>query len=60
MDIRRIKDWIDHTSIKTTMICAHLPPTDLFVGADALNQVSPAVPDGSTNVVSMEQNGGTK
>lgn len=51
---------MDHTSIKTTMICAHLPPTDLFVGADALDQVSPAVPDGSTNVVSMEQNGGTK
>ena len=55
MDIRRVKDWMGHTSIKTTMICAHLAPTDLFVGADALGQVSPAVSDGSTNVVSLGQ-----
>jgi hypothetical protein len=48
-----------HTNIQTTMICALLAPTDLFVGADVLDQVSPAVSDGSNNVVSMGQNGGT-
>ena len=49
-----------HTTIQTTMIYAHLAPTDLFVGAGVLDQVSPTVSDGSTNVVSMGQNGGTK
>ena len=60
VDIRRIRDWMGHTTIQTTMIYAHLAPTDLFVGADVLDQVSPTVSDGSTNVVSMGQNGGTK
>jgi hypothetical protein len=45
-----------HTTIQTTMIYAHLAPTDLFVGADVLDQVSPTVSDGSNNVVSMGQN----
>ena len=48
-----------HTTIQTTMICARLAPTDLFVGADVLDQVSPAVSDGSNNVVSWGQNCGT-
>ena len=60
VDIRVYKDWMGHTTIQTTMIYAHLAPTDLFVGADVLDQVSPTVSDGSTNVVSMGQNGGTK
>lgn len=59
VDIRRVKDWMGHTTIQTTMIYAHLAPTDLFVGADVLDQVSPTVSDGSTNVVSLGQNGGT-
>ena len=59
MDIRRVKDWMGHTTIQTTMICARLAPTDLFVGADVLDQVSPAVSDGSNNVVSWGQNCGT-
>jgi integrase len=59
VDIRRVKDWMGHTTIQTTMIYAHLAPTDLFVGADVLDQVSPTVSDGSTNVVPMGQNGGT-
>jgi len=60
VDIRRIRDWMGLTTIQTTMIYAHLAPIDLFVGLDVLDQVSPAVSDGSTNVVPMGQNGGTK
>lgn len=59
VDIRRVKDWMGHTTIQTTMIYAHLAPKDLFVGADVLDQMSPTVSDGSTNVVSLGQNGGT-
>jgi len=41
------------------MIYAHLAPKDLFVGADVLDQMSPTVSDGSTNVVSMGPMAGT-
>jgi hypothetical protein len=44
-----------HTTIQTTMIYAHLAATDLFFGADVLDQVSSAVSDGSTNGVSIGQ-----
>ena len=60
VDIRLVKDWMAHTTIQTTKIYAHLVPTDLFVNADVLDQVSPTVSDGSTNVVSIGQNAGTK
>ena len=60
VDIRRVKDWMGHTTIQSTMIYAYLASTDLFVGADVLDQVSPSVSEGSTNIVSMGQNAGTK
>ena len=56
----KVNDELGQETIQTTMIYAHLAPTDLFFGADVLDQVSPAVSDGSTNVVPMGQNGGTK
>ena len=48
-----------HTTIQTTLIYVHLASTDLFVGADILDQVSPTVSGGSTNVVTLGQNDGT-
>lgn len=59
VDIRRVKDWMGHTTIQTTMIYAHLAPKNLFVGADVLYQMSPTVSDGSTTVVPMVQKLGT-
>ena len=41
------------------MIYDYLAPTDLFVVTDVLDQVSLRVSDGSTNAVSVGQNGGT-
>ena len=37
VDIRRVKDWLGHESIQTTMIYAHLAPADLFSAADVLD-----------------------
>lgn len=36
-DLRRLKDWMGHTDIKTTMRYAHLAPDDLAIGAQLLN-----------------------
>lgn len=37
VDIRRIKDWMGHSSISTTMVYAHLAPDNLEQCAEALN-----------------------
>lgn len=37
VDIRRVKDFMGHSSINTTMIYAHLSPKDLFLAAEALD-----------------------
>lgn len=37
VDIRRVKDWLGHASIQTTMIYAHLAPEDLFSAASVLD-----------------------
>ena len=39
VDIRRVKDWMGHSSIQTTMRYAHLAPGDLEVCASVLNEV---------------------
>jgi len=38
VDIRRVKDWMGHTTIQTTMVYAHLAPQDLEVCAGALDE----------------------
>jgi len=57
--VTKFNDELGQETIQTTKIYAHPAPKELFVGADVLYQVSPTVSDGSTNVVSMGQNGGT-
>jgi len=37
VDIRRVKDFMGHATINTTMIYAHLSPKDLFIAAEALD-----------------------
>lgn len=37
VDIRRVRDWMGHSTIQTTMTYAHLAPDDLEQCADALN-----------------------
>lgn len=39
VDIRRVKDWMGHSTIQTTMIYAHLAPADLFSAVDALDGI---------------------
>lgn len=36
VDIRRVKDWLGHSTIQMTMRYAHLSPSDLFLAAEAL------------------------
>lgn len=36
VDIRRVKDWLGHTTIEMTMRYAHLAPNDLFSAANVL------------------------
>lgn len=38
VDLRRVKDWMGHSNIQTTMIYAHLAPDDLGVCAEALEE----------------------
>lgn len=40
VDIRRVKDWMGHSAIQTTMIYAHLAPADLFSAVDALDNIN--------------------
>ena len=41
VDIRRVKDWLGHASIQTTMIYAHLAPEDLFSAVNVLEGDQP-------------------
>lgn len=36
VDIRRVKDWLGHSTIQMTMRYAHLSPSDLYSAAEAL------------------------
>ena len=39
--IRKLKDWMGHNDIETTMIYAHLSPESLDEGAELLAQTKP-------------------
>ena len=39
IDLRRVKEWMGHKSIQTTLIYAHLAPDDLLSATEALDRV---------------------
>lgn len=66
VDLRRVKDWMGHADIKTTMLYAHLAPGDLQSAAHVLDSGPPAdnsssgVPNPVPNVPPVAEQIGAK